>query len=448
MRTALSSLLILALAASPERLCENDTARRPLQERDERCETAFDVKKVTLKEAEGSDLPDGVLMRVEGVLGQVDEVNRNGRIYPRKLMQREAKEAKKRLEARDMFVLEDHPTWSEPMGGSAGKIAGIQAEIRLGDAKDNNIYGSIDIIDTTSGRNVYAIVKAGGKIGISQRGYGTAIEDEYETVDGKRVVARVVQDDYKLEGFDIVIGPSARANVTGFKESEGDDMKVTLAVLRLPENKDVLDAILAEGKALGIQEGKAQGVTEGKAAGIQEATANVATKVEEAKREFETAHATGIALERHFAAQEEHKADPLARVRALEATEADAKQAALIRKTIGEKAGANPAVAVEAEKLAFDPETGKARMTVEALTGVIESLLKGRTTPTPGSHPPRGAGHHENGEPTPGTPEAEAAFKKRLESVNAMRRSAGQAPYTEAQLRALDGDAPAPSPAT
>lgn len=390
---------------------------------------------------EPKPLPAGVLMRVEAVLGQVDTVNRNGRIYPRETMVRELKAAKGgSIKDRSMFALADHPGgWfsADPPSGSTRKIAGIQSEAYLKGPEDPNVYGCIDIIDTDDGRDIAAVVRAGGAIGISQRGYGSVAEDVYKDAAGRRVVAGIVQPDYHLEAWDFVLGPSADAGVVGYTESAdpaaapGAAMEITLENLRAhhpaliaaikAEESARLEAAsataLAEARTAAAAEAKAAGISEGKAAAEASAAPDVAlaAAVRETAGSAVTDHVAWVKdLSPRAAAGDVAKADLETKVS--EARAPGAKSAALI-KVISEKAGGNVRVVAAVLKEAFGPD-GAPLLATEALEARIAAELKGVAKPAD-APPGPGAGRTAE-EDASSTTDAE-----RLSEVNKMRASAG-----------------------
>jgi hypothetical protein len=134
---------------------------------------------------------------------QADKINSNGRLYSRQLLQREIDEMSKRIKKGDTV-------WGQafhPADGF-GRPQNISHKWKkLWLDKDGVARGILTLVDTTSGRDMKALIKS-GKIGISSRGFGNTIEKE-KTIDGKTVRYLEVADDYKMETpGDFVVSPS------------------------------------------------------------------------------------------------------------------------------------------------------------------------------------------------------------------------------------------------
>lgn len=393
---------------------------------------------------EGEDaLPSGVLMRVDAVLGQVDTVNRNNRVYRRELMAREIKAAAKKggaMKERGMFALADHPQFSffgggDPPNGSTTRIAGIQntAEFAAAaSAESPDVVGTIDIIDSENGREIAAVVRAGGSLGISQRGWGTVEEDVFTDAQGRQVVAGVVQDDYHLEAWDFVIGPSADAGVVGFRESAGDGaedaMDITLENLKLhhPALVAALKAEGAEGERLSVAAAVEAAKAEVSAAAVADKDAAVeaarAAGVSEGKAAAEAALSEDVALSAAVRAAAGTE-DPAAWISAASARAVESGKVSALLKVLAEKAGHNSKVYRECAAKAFSAD-GAPAMEPSALEAAVAEALK--SVSTPADAPPRpGAGRvgEDGGEPSPSTEDAEA-----LAEVNRMRSRGGLPP--------------------
>jgi DNA repair exonuclease SbcCD ATPase subunit len=75
-------------------------------------------------------------------------------------------------------------------------------------------YGYFDVLDTSLGKDLQTIIRAGGKVGVSSRSLGSTENGEWQ---GKP--AEIVQEDLNIKAFDFVIGQSTKdAVVTEFTE--------------------------------------------------------------------------------------------------------------------------------------------------------------------------------------------------------------------------------------
>ncbi len=387
---------------------------------------------------EENPLPEGVLLRAWGLLGEVDAVNQNGRIYPSKMMRKKVRETRSMVNERGMFALADHPSWSEPWNGSVSKIAGIVQSQQIGGdhpetgetLEDTGIYGYIDVIESSKGRDVAAVIRAGGRIGISQRGYGTVAEDEYTLPDGTKVVARIVQDDYTLEGWDFVLGPSVkRAGVDSYRESKEGEMTLEELKERYP---DVYEAVLqigrdehAEGESARVEAAEVaaraaatEAAAESYSVEIQIA-AIVAEAAGDAEDKVEFVKAALNSVDAAKVAEEAAKAS-------LEAATAETAQRLEMRKVLRDKLGANGRLFLRVEGIAFGAD-GKPQMSTAALEALCDREIETAAKPPPGAPP---APAVEGTEPE----DAQSEENKRvLDNINKMRQRGGMAPLTYEQ---------------
>ena len=141
---------------------------------------------------------DGKLI-VRGVLQRAEAKNQNGRIYPREILQREAKKYHKEFitQRRAMGEL-DHPE------SSVVNLQNVSHNISEMNWEGDNLLGTVEVLGTPSGNILKELFKAGIKLGISSRGMGS-VETVSES-DGDQVTQ--VQPDFELIAFDFVSNPS------------------------------------------------------------------------------------------------------------------------------------------------------------------------------------------------------------------------------------------------
>lgn len=152
----------------------------------------FEPTKTIIKEAiGGSDI-----MIVEGILTTVDKVNKNGRIYPRKIFEREVnKYIKEFVNEKRAYGELDHPESTVVEGKNTSHvITDIWWE-------GSNVMGRLEIFDDNpAGRIVRNILKRGYRLGISSRGVGSTRKINEEAYE--------VGNDYELICWDFVTNPS------------------------------------------------------------------------------------------------------------------------------------------------------------------------------------------------------------------------------------------------
>jgi hypothetical protein len=146
-------------------------------------------------EGETPNISDRFL--VKGILQRADSENQNGRIYPLKILKREAeKYAKTFISEKRAYGELDHPDSSIV----EGKNSSHTVEKLWWEGKD--LWGELEVLDTPSGRIVQTILRAGKTLGISSRGLGSVNQLDEDTVE--------VGDDFELIAWDFVTNPSTQ----------------------------------------------------------------------------------------------------------------------------------------------------------------------------------------------------------------------------------------------
>lgn len=139
---------------------------------------------------------------IKGPFLQADTKNRNGRIYPKKILEREVeKYIKEKVDTKQALGELDHPP--QPTV-NLDRVSHLVESLEF---NGNDCIGKAKILDTPCGRTVKALLEGGARLGVSSRGLGS--------LDGD-----TVKDDYSLICIDIVGDPSAlSAYVDGIYES-------------------------------------------------------------------------------------------------------------------------------------------------------------------------------------------------------------------------------------
>jgi hypothetical protein len=154
------------------------------------------VKPATISEdARGNkmEIPAVKKVMMKGVLQKADTLNQNGRIYPMNILEREIRNYQKFIiENRALGEL-DHPD------SSVVNLKNVSHIIREAHLDKGVVYGTVEVLDTPSGKILKSLVESGVKLGISSRGVGsTKRQGDYH----------VVQDDFQLICWDYVSEPS------------------------------------------------------------------------------------------------------------------------------------------------------------------------------------------------------------------------------------------------
>lgn len=147
---------------------------------------------------------------ISGPFTMVDRPNLNNRIYPKAVMNEAIAKFREKVQKRQIKMAMDHPGMLD--GGTLSKTCAILLDIT--DVQDDGYaYYKAQIIDTTYGKDLKAILDAGAMVGVSTRGYGPSIRDqEYPGVDGKH---DVIQMGYALENIDFVDTPAVQETENG-----------------------------------------------------------------------------------------------------------------------------------------------------------------------------------------------------------------------------------------
>ena len=151
---------------------------------------AFDYNSETIKESK--DLNNGKII-MKGILQKSDTLNQNGRVYPREILTREVRNYQKFIKENRAMGECDHPDSSVVELKNASHI------VREAHMDGDVCYGTVELLDTPSGKILQSLVESGVTLGISSRGVGSTRRD------GDR---DVVQDDFQLICWDFVSEPS------------------------------------------------------------------------------------------------------------------------------------------------------------------------------------------------------------------------------------------------
>jgi hypothetical protein len=138
------------------------------------------------------------LMTLEGRFQMSDTPNANNRIYPNSIWEKVFgnKDILTSVDRGEMLGEADHPRDGETR---LGRVAGKVSKLWRNPENLKEVMGRFVVFDNEAGRNLKAIHDGGGRLGVSSRGQGSVVR-----VNGKDVV----QEDYKLQTWDVVHGPS------------------------------------------------------------------------------------------------------------------------------------------------------------------------------------------------------------------------------------------------
>jgi hypothetical protein len=166
-------------------------------------ESIEDIEYITEDDADGKKN-----YRIRGVFLQAEVKNRNGRIYPMSVLEKEVSRYNKEYVNKNRAFGElGHPD------GPTVNLERVSHMITKLHPDGKNFIGEAKILDTPYGKIVKNLINEGAKLGVSSRGMGSL---------EPRRGAQVVKDDFYLAtAADIVADPSApNAFVEGIMEGK------------------------------------------------------------------------------------------------------------------------------------------------------------------------------------------------------------------------------------
>ena len=142
---------------------------------------------------------------IEGVFAQAEQKNRNGRIYPKKTMERAVSKYVEEQVSKNRAVGElNHPDGPTV---NLDKVSHLITDLRF---EGNDVIGKASILGTPMGQIVKGLLEGGVNLGVSTRGMGSLEQ---------RAGGMYVGEDFVLSTIDIVQDPSApNAFVNGIME--------------------------------------------------------------------------------------------------------------------------------------------------------------------------------------------------------------------------------------
>lgn len=146
--------------------------------------------------------------KIKGIFLQSNMKNRNGRVYPKEILENEVSRYNKEfIQKKRAFGELGHPD------GPTVNLERVSHMIQSLTPDGNNFIGEAKIMDTPYGKIVKGLIDEGAQLGVSSRGMGSIIQ---------RNGANYVKDDFYLAtAADIVADPSAPdAFVEGIMEQK------------------------------------------------------------------------------------------------------------------------------------------------------------------------------------------------------------------------------------
>lgn len=187
----------------------------------------------SLNESNGAayGIPGGFV--VEGVLQRAGAKNQNGRIYPKNILHRECQRYQREYIDQHRALGElDHPE------SSVVNLNNVSHNILKIWWNGDDLHGTVQVLDTPSGKILKELFRAGITLGISSRGLGSVKELRNES-------AVEVQEDFELICWDFVSNPSTHGafmRPTSMNESVNKNQTTN----KYTKVNDIITSILCE----------------------------------------------------------------------------------------------------------------------------------------------------------------------------------------------------------
>lgn len=134
---------------------------------------------------------------VQGPIQRAGATNYNGRVYPKPILEREsAKYIQTEIAEKRALGELDHPE------SSVVNLKNVSHNITALEWKGDELWGTMEILNTPSGNILKELFKAGITLGISSRGMGSTRQIDEDTSE--------VLDDFTLICWDFVSNPSTQ----------------------------------------------------------------------------------------------------------------------------------------------------------------------------------------------------------------------------------------------
>ena len=176
---------------------------------------------------------------VQGVLQRAGAKNQNGRVYPKNILERECQRYQREYIDQNRALGElDHPE------SSVVNLNNVSHNVLKIFWEGDDLKGTIQVLDTPSGKILKSLFQAGITLGISSRGLGSVKQLRNEsTVE--------VQEDFELICWDFVSNPSTHGAYVRPIKGRFESAGINESVQRQTTNKydkvnNLITSILCE----------------------------------------------------------------------------------------------------------------------------------------------------------------------------------------------------------
>jgi|DEB19_MinimDraft_2_1074335.scaffolds.fasta_scaffold15051_3 hypothetical protein len=174
-------------------------------------------------------------IELTGIIQRADTLNQNGRIYPRSILEREVRNYQKFVRERRATGQLDHPeTTVVELQRASHVITKVWWD-------GNAVIGTVELLNTSMGKEAQALVNDQVLLGISSRGMGSTID---------RGDHQVVGEDFTLLCWDLVAEPSTPkaflyGDTTSYKDNMVESKLPGFGRIIQASESDLLSEILA-----------------------------------------------------------------------------------------------------------------------------------------------------------------------------------------------------------
>lgn len=175
-----------------------------------------------LSERQKQEVVELGVVYLTGRIQTAGKKNGNGRVYPKKVLEKEIANYQKIVRDNRATGELDHP---EDAVINLKNVSHMVVECWW---QGDDVMGKLKVLDTPSGRILKDLINAGVKLGISSRGLGSVNEG----MDG----VITVNEDFQLICFDIVSEPST-PNAFVYPDDKRMDLGSSTFKIKMKENK-------------------------------------------------------------------------------------------------------------------------------------------------------------------------------------------------------------------
>lgn len=192
------------------------------------------VEKPTL--IEGIEKNNGRLILRNVLLQRADAPNRNKRVYPKSILERELNLYSKKISEKRAFGELDHP---ESNIVNLKNVCHAIIDVKW---KGNEVYGDIEVLPTPSGNIVRNILLAGFRVGQSSRGLGS-VEPLTEGDDSEMVQ---VQEDFELVTLSDCVSDESTIGANMIATGLNENYNNTTSNIKYSESNRIMQEIICE----------------------------------------------------------------------------------------------------------------------------------------------------------------------------------------------------------